>query len=366
MCLPPDAKRPSRVSPSQKSMILCRTVKVVSCLKNVTMSKSLEELAREGARVQGQSAGKEEDDGTSDESGPMPVSKSTPVVSDSRHHRWRMLIDHLMCRDGELEQLLLERGAVKTLDARRIYQTAVGTFLKCGDAEIDGALVAYSKNCFAHGVLRHHRSQLRAAVMGLWPSFSRSGPRKLPTFHQCLKSWRQLTLVRTQQAVPAPAWERIAAQHPPLKHLHMAVIIFILPVPYICTSELLAFKKKDLVPPLAILLPCSSVVIAASEAGVSTKTRVRDGSVLVKQRWLRWVNEFLAMFQTCHSGASIDRVRAFRTLQQVRIAFSSVARYDMGSCLAADHRSLHLTLREHSRDVPRNCWSDCESISSQT
>ena len=62
-----------------------------------------------------------------------------------------MLIDHLMCRDGELEDLLWERGAVKTLAARRIYQTAVGTILKNVMervlplvVEIDGALVAYS------------------------------------------------------------------------------------------------------------------------------------------------------------------------------------------------------------------------------
>ena len=66
-----------------------------------------------------------------DESGPMPVPKSSPVVSGCRHHRLRMLIDHLMCRDGKLKELLQERRAVKTLAARRIYQSVVGTFLKC-------------------------------------------------------------------------------------------------------------------------------------------------------------------------------------------------------------------------------------------
>ena len=48
----------------------------------------------------------------------------------------------------------------------------------------------------------------------------------------------------------------------------------------------MALRKKDLVPPLVPLLPCWSVVIADSEAGASSKTRVRDGLVLVKQRWL--------------------------------------------------------------------------------
>ena len=50
---------------------------------------------------------------------------------------------------------------------------------------------------------------------------------------------------------------------------------------FACPSKLLSLRKQDLVPPLVILLPCWSVVIAASEAGVSTKTRVREGSVLV-------------------------------------------------------------------------------------
>ena len=37
-------------------------------------------------------------------------------------------------------------------------------------------------------------------------------------------------------------------------------------------SELLALRKKDLVPPLVPLLPRWSIVIAASETGMSTKT----------------------------------------------------------------------------------------------
>ena len=69
LAFPPDVKRPSRVTR--------------------TMSKSLEELAREVARAQGQPAGKEEDSETCDESGPLPVPSSARVVSGRRHHRLR-------------------------------------------------------------------------------------------------------------------------------------------------------------------------------------------------------------------------------------------------------------------------------------
>ena len=106
-------------------------------------------------------------------------------------------------------------------------------------------------------------------------------------------------------------------------------------------------REKDLVPPLAPLLSCWSIMIAASETGVSTKTGIRDGSVLMDRRGLQWVKllpslktgnleeeiwnfDYLAaakMFktasdilapsgmttcQTRHSGSSIDRVRGLQ------------------------------------------------------
>ena len=58
-------------------------------------------------------------------------------------------------------------------------------------------------------------------------------------------------------------------------------------------SEFLELKEKDLVPQLVPLLPCWSVVIAASETGVFTKAGVRDGLVLMDERWFHWVHKLL-------------------------------------------------------------------------
>ena len=158
-------------------------------MKNVTVSKSLEE--REVARAQGQPAGKEEGSESSDESGPLPLPKYARVVPGCRLHRLRIPICHMTCRDGKLEKLLLKQPAVRTFAARRVYQTAVRTFLKyrkeytlplVGDVEIIGALVVHSTNCFALRILHHHGSQFRAAVMDRRPSFSRSGSSKLLSF----------------------------------------------------------------------------------------------------------------------------------------------------------------------------------------
>ena len=72
---------------------------------------------------------------------------------------------------------------------------------------------------------------------------------KTSRFHRCLKGWRQLTLARTRRAVPAPVWEGNC------NHLL---------VTYMGPSEILPFRMKDLVPPLAPLLPCWSIVVTAS------------------------------------------------------------------------------------------------------
>ena len=118
--------------------------------------------------------------------------------------------------------------------------------------------------------------------------------------------------------------------------------------------------------------------------GVSTKTGVRDGSVLLDQRWLQWVNKLLPRLKTGNSKEKISkvdhpaaatmfktatdalglsgitmyqtrltrtaRVRGFRTLQEVRKrgrwkAFSSVTRYVKNSRLVAEYHSLLRPLR---------------------
>ena len=160
----PDAKRPSRVRVCQRSAIWCPTPKLISRLKHVAASKSLVELTRDGARVQGQPAGKEEDSETSDEIGPLPVPKPSQVVSGRRRHRLRLLVNHFMCRDGRSKESVLERRDVRTLAARRNHPTALGTFLKFGkeralhlveDVEVEGSLVAYSNDCSVQGVQHH-------------------------------------------------------------------------------------------------------------------------------------------------------------------------------------------------------------------
>ena len=85
-----------------------------------------------------------------------------------------------------------------------VPQVSERAYAACGRRRRNrGGLVAYSK-CNGLGILHHHGSLLRAAVMDRWPSFIRSGPRKLLRFHQCLKEWRQFTLARSQHGISVP------------------------------------------------------------------------------------------------------------------------------------------------------------------
>ena len=160
-------------------------------------------------------------------------------------------------------------------------------------------------------------------------------------------------------------------------------------------SELLALRSEDLVPPLVPLLPCWSVVIAASESGVSTKIRISHGSVFMDQRWLHLVNKLLpavkagsseekiwffdypaaanmfksasdtlglvgmTMHQTCHNGASIDRRKRSALSQET--TKEVVWRRTTTLSHACSETSW-----KHLRNVPRYCRDDCKSRSSQT
>ena len=76
----------------------------------------------------------------------------------------------------------------------------------------------------------------------------------------------------------ASTWVEIVGRITLLNHLHVAVFVLVLLVTYMCSAEFLALRKKDLVPPLVLPLPCWSVEIAASKNGMSTRGPRRVGA----------------------------------------------------------------------------------------
>ena len=97
----------------------------------------------EGSILSEEPSGREEDAG--------PATKATNASARVRTGGFWMSTPqfthadyHLLCPDGDLEHLLLERTAENTLAARRFFKCVVERVLPLGgDVEINGALVVY-------------------------------------------------------------------------------------------------------------------------------------------------------------------------------------------------------------------------------
>ena len=121
-------------------------------------------------------------------------------------------------------------------------------------------------------------------------------------------------------------------------------------------------RQSFWLPPRGSLLSRWSVVITASQIGLPTKTRVRDGSIHTDLRWLQRVNKLLTVYRS-HTGAIIDWVRSFRTMQEVQrrdqeMAFTSIERYHLSNRLVADYRLLVHRLRNKLGTLARRV-EDC-------
>ena len=81
--------------------------------------------------------------------------------------------EHL--RDGITEPLLGRSSNLKR-SARSLWSMTSST----------EPLVTHPNGCFVQGVQHDHGSQLPSVVIHRWPSFSRFGSSKLPSFHRCL------------------------------------------------------------------------------------------------------------------------------------------------------------------------------------
>ena len=156
--------------------------------ESLTHSKSLDMLARVVARFQGQPAGKEEESDTTDVNEPLLAPKSAEQRPPPSHSGLSLDVQ----KKCEFKASLVMRRAVRTLTTRRIRPLPRGQLLKCvkerslhlvKDVEVNDGQDASRKDCFVMGIPHHHGSQLLAAVMARWPSFSRFGSSQLPWNH---------------------------------------------------------------------------------------------------------------------------------------------------------------------------------------
>ena len=266
--------------------------------------------------------------------------------------RLRMMVDHLMCPDGRLDESLLERGDARTFAARWNYQAALGSFLQFVQKRTLPlvALVPWLRIPTIALSREFSITMVHSFLLGgCWPSFSRFGSRKLPRFHRCLKK-RMATA--HAGAYPSSAACTCLGRHCITTH------------PFQSASH--GSFHSHLFGDLHASVRASGIECPTAGA-ISPLLVVRDRSFrnwsVHQDRGLRvvgphgtalasWVNKLLprlkavdpeeriwnfdqpaaakmfntatgslglsgrTMYQTRPSGASIDRVRGFRTLQE--------------------------------------------------
>ena len=116
---------------------------------------------------------KEEDSETTDENGPLLVPRSALYCTGRQHHRLRMLDDHWMCRDGVGRSAPGTKSCENTGSTTELSSRSWDAPQICNGARAPSGRM--TSKCSVQEVQHHHGSQLLAAVMDRWPSFSRFG-----------------------------------------------------------------------------------------------------------------------------------------------------------------------------------------------
>ena len=146
--------------PCQRSVLQCPTPKLVSCLKTVTKSKSVEELAREVARVQGQPAGKEEDSEISAEVRTASVWATTPLFA----HAGRSPLDVSRWTVGRITEAQSCEGIRSTVESSNRSWQVPQVVCPPGRKRQSQRRVAYANGCFVLRFQHHHGSRDQCPV----------------------------------------------------------------------------------------------------------------------------------------------------------------------------------------------------------
>ena len=219
---------------------------------------------------------------------------------------------------------------MRTLTARRNYQTALGTFLKIvkeralplvedvedvEDVEIDGAWLRTRTIALSR---KFNMPMVRSFVLLRWivsrhgaalVQKTSEGPSVLEGVakaHTCAHSMNSLGRhCNTTRFSQSSSYGSV--------HSHLAGDLH--------ASVRASGVEKERSCHTACAT--SPELVAASRTGVSTKTGIRDGSVLVDQRWLQWVNK---LFSALKAGNQEENISNFDYLAAAKMFKTATVR----------------------------------------
>ena len=323
----------------------------------------------------------------------------------TRSRRRSALYLDMMVNANSRGRTLLEDLAV-TERTRSRYQRYLDRFFswrgiteleltRMRDEEVDAAFCQYCTEKYLAGEQCNFGEQTTAAWLHAHPSFGRAGARFMPRTWRAMKAWRRLTPGRRRRGVALAVWCGLAWRLVEKDLTQMAVFLLVGVSAYSRPSSLLAARRCDLVPPAAGLSQHWCLLTHPEERQVPSKTGRFDEGCLLDSPYLQglasafrlmahptstarlWnftypeVAEALkkaaeelnvgavTLYQMRHSGASIDLVRRYRSLEEAqrRGAWSqakSMHRYEHSSRITYDYLQLDALARSQCEEAERH------------
>ena len=256
-----------------------------------------------------------------------------------------------------------------------------------GDAEVDGALVRHLHGLFLAGYGRDKPERLMAGLLHFAPEWGRFGYRHTPRAWRALKGYRLKAPGRSRKAYSLGLWAALAWDLARRGHWLMAVKVMVDLSAYLRPNDGFSMQRRDLVPPVAGVTQCWSLLLYPEERLARSKVGAFDDSIMMDSTYTPWLPDILkemavgpplecpwpfdytsfskefkvsasrigmnnlVPYQLRHSGASIDSARRLRSLAEIKkrgrwSSDQSVKRYERGAKLGANMMELSRALRD--------------------
>ena len=336
-------------------------------------------------RVKRKGQGSESSSSTSSEERHQPIGRTQRVDRERKlaAQRRRKSKDFVSYMERDPAISFLEHRSV-TAPVARNYLRSANQFLDyCRDNGlrldvvhmVDGAMASFLNDLYMKG---HGPSTAEHVVAGFVhrvPEYGNQGMARLPRTARCLKGFRSLVRPKTRRPHPRMTWAAVCVQLARRGCLQMAAWTLVGLSCYLRPMENMRLRRKDLVPPSSHVRGKWSIIVAASDTGLTTKTYEQDDAIILDSKALGWLGPVvkvvadgdpllplwdftysqlttvyraialeldildLVPYQLRHSGPSIDRASNERSIEDVKkrgrwISSQSVRRYEKAGRLS--------------------------------
>ena len=247
--------------------------------------------------------------------------------------------------------------------------------------QMDARLSDYYDELFFRGEHPNKGEKLLAGLLFAYPQYSKGGTSSLPRAWRSLKGWKRLDPGRSRVPEPRRFWFGVSNLMAAEGERDKAAFTLLSLCTYLRPGQLLALRRRHLIPPVDGITGHWTVLANPQEEGVPSKTGEYDVSIAVDSDWLTWADPLwkglsegdpsglvfgfsyhayvktftkavkalgrakTVPYQLRHSGPSADRAEGRRSLPEVKKrgcwkSDRSVLRYEKAGRLATSARQI--------------------------